>query len=177
MKITINGRQMNVYEDTRALIEEKLAKLDKYFKTDAEPEAVVTLSRKRNTSTVEVTINAIGTLFRSEVDADDFRDAIDQTVDHIERQIRKNKTRLAKKLREDVIEFPVDISDEEEEDLPNLIIRTKQFEFHPMTPEEAIMQMNLLEHSFYVFIDAVSEDTCVVYTRKDGTYGLIEPMK
>ena len=176
MKITIVGRKLNVYDDTRELIEKKLAKLDKYFKAEA-TEATVTLSRKRNVSSLDVTINAGGTLFRSEVDADDFRDAIDQTVDHIERQIRKNKTRLAKKLREDVIEFPVDISDEEEEDLPNLIIRTKQFEFHPMTPEEAIMQMNLLEHSFYVFIDAVSEDTCVVYTRKDGTYGLIEPMK
>lgn len=177
MKITIVGRKLNVYDDTRELIEKKLAKLDKYFKA-ANTEAAVTLSRKRNVSSLEVTINAGGTLFRSEVDADDFRIALDQTVDHIEGQIRKNKTKLAKRLRENVIDMsmvpdPVEEAPDEEEP----IIRVKQFEFKPMTPEEAIMQMNLLGHSFYVFNDITTGDTCVVYTRKDGDYGLIEPMK
>ena len=176
MKITIVGRKLNVYEDTRELIEKKLAKLDKYFKSEA-TEATVTLSRKRNVSSLEVTINAGGTLFRSEVEADDFRIALDQTVDHIEGQIRKNKTKLAKRLRENVMDMSVipdpveDIPDDEP------IIRVKQFEFKPMTPEEAIMQMNLLGHSFYVYKDVTTGDTCVVYTRKDGDYGLIEPMK
>ena len=176
MKITIVGRKLNVYDDTRELIEKKLSKLDKYFKA-ANTEATVTLSRKRNVSSLEVTINAGGTLFRSEVDADDFRIALDQTVDHIEGQIRKNKTKLAKRLRENVIDMSM-VPDPEEvipEDEP--IIRVKQFEFKPMTPEEAIMQMNLLGHSFYVFNDITTGDTCVVYTRKDGDYGLIEPMK
>ena len=176
MKITIVGRKLNVYDDTRELIEKKLAKLDKYFKAEA-TEATVTLSRKRNVSSLDVTINAGGTLFRSEVDADDFRIALDQTVDHIESQIRKNKTKLAKRLRENVIDMSV-VPDPEEiipEDEP--IIRVKQFEFKPMTAEEAIMQMNLLGHSFYVFKDVTTGDTCVVYTRKDGDYGLIEPMK
>ena len=176
MKITIVGRKLNVYDDTRELIEKKLAKLDKYFKA-ANTEATVTLSRKRNVSSLEVTINADGTLFRSEVDADDFRIALDQTVDHIEGQIRKNKTKLAKRLRENVIDMSM-VPDPEEvipEDEP--IIRVKQFEFKPMTAEEAIMQMNLLGHSFYVFNDITTGDTCVVYTRKDGDYGLIEPMK
>ena len=176
MKITIVGRKLNVYDDTRELIEKKLAKLDKYFKAEA-TEATVTLSRKRNVSSLDVTINADGTLFRSEVDADDFRIALDQTVDHIESQIRKNKTKLAKRLRENVIDMSV-VPDPEEiipEDEP--IIRVKQFEFKPMTAEEAIMQMNLLGHSFYVFNDVTTGDTCVVYTRKDGDYGLIEPMK
>ena len=176
MKITIVGRKLNVYDDTRELIEKKLAKLDKYFKAEA-TEATVTLSRKRNVSSLDVTINADGTLFRSEVDADDFRIALDQTVDHIESQIRKNKTKLAKRLRENVIDMSV-VPDPEEvisEDEP--IIRVKQFEFKPMTAEEAIMQMNLLGHSFYVFKDITTGDTCVVYTRKDGDYGLIEPMK
>jgi len=177
MKITIVGRKLNVYDDTRELIEKKLAKLDKYFKA-ANTEATVTLSRKRNVSSLEVTINADGTLFRSEVDADDFRIALDQTVDHIEGQIRKNKTKLAKRLRENVIDMsmvpdPVEEAPDEEEP----IIRVKQSEFKPMTPEEAIMQMNLLGHSFYVFNDITTGDTCVVYTRKDGDYGLIEPMK
>ena len=177
MKITIVGRKLNVYEDTRELIEKKLAKLDKYFKSEA-TEATVTLSRKRNVSSLEVTINAGGTLFRSEVDADDFRIALDQTVDHIEGQIRKNKTKLAKRLRENVMDMsviPDPVEDSADEDEP--IIRVKQFEFKPMTPEEAIMQMNLLGHSFYVFNDITTGDTCVVYTRKDGDYGLIEPMK
>lgn len=176
MKITIVGRKLNVYDDTKELIEKKLAKLDKYFKAE-NTEATVTLSRKRNVSSLEVTINADGTLFRSEVDADDFRIALDQTVDHIESQIRKNKTKLAKRLRENVIDMSVvpDPVEDIPEDEP--IIRVKQFEFKPMTAEEAIMQMNLLGHSFYVFNDITTGDTCVVYTRKDGDYGLIEPMK
>ena len=178
MKITIVGRQLNVYEDTKLLIEKKLAKLDKFFRDDMNTEAVVTLSRKRNTSTMEVTINASGTLFRSEVDADDFRDALDTTIDRIERQIRKNKTRLEKKLRASVFEVPAEMPvEDEEEDLGIVISRTKQFEYHPMAAEEAIMQMNLLGHSFFVFNDVATGDTCVVYVRKDGTYGLIEPMK
>ena len=90
MKINVIGRQMNVYEDTKQLIEKKLTKLDKYFKSEAE--AQVTLSRKRNTSTLEVTINSDGTLFRSEVGADSFREALDRTIDMIERQIRMIKT-------------------------------------------------------------------------------------
>ena len=176
MKITIVGRKLNVYDDTRELIERKLGKLDKYFKSE-QTEAAVTLSRKRNVSSLEVTINAGGTLFRSEVDADDFRIALDQTVDHIEGQIRKNKTKLAKRLRENIMDMSMipDPLEETSEDEP--IIRVKQFEFKPMTPEEAIMQMNLLGHSFYVFNDITTGDTCVVYTRKDGDYGLIEPMK
>ena len=177
MKITIVGRKLNVYDDTRELIERKLGKLDKYFKSE-QTEATVTLSRKRNVSSLEVTINAGGTLFRSEVDADDFRIALDQTVDHIEGQIRKNKTKLAKRLRENVMDMSM-IPDpvEETPDESEPIIRVKQFEFKPMTAEEAIMQMNLLGHSFYVYKDITTGETCVVYTRKDGDYGLIEPMK
>lgn len=176
MKLNIIGRQLNVYEDTKAMIEKKMSKLDKYFREDLNPEATVTLSRKRNTSTLEVTVNAGGTLFRSEVDSDDFRSAMDETIDRIERQIRKNKTKLAKRLREGLVEELPVIPEEGGEDA-GLIIRTKKFEFRPMTPEEAIMQMNLLGHSFYVFNDSVTGDTCVVYRRNDGDYGLIEPMK
>lgn len=174
MKTTINGRQLNVYDDTKSMIERKLEKLNKYFREDMNPEATVTLSRKRSVSTLEVTVNAGGTLFRSEVDSDDFRSAMDKTIDNIERQIRKNKTRLAKRLRETIPEDPM-LAEESED--PGLIIRVKQFEFCPMTPEDAIMQMNLLGHNFFVFNDLQSGDTCVVYTRKDGSYGLIEPMK
>ena len=173
MKTNIIGRQLNVYADTKALIDKKLAKLDRYFKV--EPDATVTLSRKRNVSTLEITINAQGTLFRSEVGADSFRDALDQSIDAIERQIRKNKTRLAKRLREGSFIPPVDegfddsIADEE------TIIRTKTYSTKPMSPDEAILQMNLLGHQFFVFNDDQTGATCVVYTRRDGAYGLIVP--
>ena len=176
MKINIIGRQLNVYDDTKAMIEEKLSKLDRYF--GEEGSATVTLTHKRNLSTLEITIKASNTLFRSEVDADTFRDALDKSIDNIERQIRKNKTKLRKKLREGVIsdaaiaESSV-VGDEVEE--KDIIIRTKKFEYTPMSPEEAIMQMNLIGHTFFVFNDAATEKTCVVYKRKDGNYGLIEP--
>ena len=174
MKINIIGRQLNVYDDTREMIYDKLSKLDKYFGDEAN--ATVTLTHKRNLSTMEVTIKAASTLFRSEVDADSFRDALDKSIDNIERQIRKNKTKLRKKLREGIIpdgEIALSVPEETEES--DIIIRTKKFEYTPMSPEEAIMQMNLLGHTFFVFNDPVTEKTCVVYKRKDGNYGLIEP--
>ena len=174
MKINIIGRQLNVYDDTKEMINEKLSKLDKYFGDEAS--ATVTLTHKRNLSTMEVTIKAASTLFRSEVDADSFRDALDKSIDNIERQIRKNKTKLRKKLREGIIpdgEIAAPVPEEAEES--DIIIRTKKFEYTPMSPEEAVMQMNLLGHTFFVFNDSVTEKTCVVYKRKDGNYGLIEP--
>ena len=177
MKINIVGRQLSVYDDTKEMIIEKLTKLDKYF--GEEGSATVTMSHKRNLATLEVTIKASNTLFRSEVDAESFRDALDKSIDNIERQIRKNKTRLRKKLREGVISdaeiaaASLEPADEAEE--RGIIIRTKKFEYTPMSPEEAIMQMNLIGHTFFVFNDAVTGKTCVVYTRKDGNYGLIEP--
>ena len=177
MKINIVGRQLSVYDDTKEMIIEKLTKLDKYF--GEEGSATVTLSHKRNLATLEVTIKASNTLFRSEVDAESFRDALDKSIDNIERQIRKNKTRLRKKLREgvipdsDIAAASIEPADEAEE--RGIIIRTKKFEYTPMSPEEAIMQMNLIGHTFFVFNDAVTGKTCVVYTRKDGNYGLIEP--
>ena len=173
MKINVIGRQLNVYDDTKAMIEEKLAKLDKYFAEEAS--ATVTLTHKRNFATLEVTIKAANTLFRSEVDADTFRDALDKSIDNIERQIRKNKTKLRKKLREGIIPDGEAIAVAEEPEESDIIIRTKKFEYTPMSPEEAIMQMNLLGHTFFVFNDSATEKTCVVYKRKDGNYGLIVP--
>ena len=177
MKINIIGRQLNVYDDTKEMINEKLSKLDKYF--GEEGSATVTLSHKRNLSTLEITIKASNTLFRSEVDAESFRDALDKSIDNIERQIRKNKTKLRKKLREGVISdtaiATASLEPAEEVEENDIIIRTKKFEYTPMSPEEAIMQMNLIGHTFFVFNDAVTGKTCVVYTRKDGNYGLIEP--
>lgn len=175
MKITVIGRQMTVYEEMKELIEKKLSKFEKYF--SGEGEATATLSCKHNQKNMEITISASNTLFRSEVGAESFRDALDECVENIIRQIRKNKTKLAKKLREDAFAFiAADVPDLEpiaDDDQP--IIRTKSFPIKPMSPEEAILQMNLLGHQFFVFNDDQTNQTCVVYQRKDGAYGLIIP--
>lgn len=175
MKINIVGRQLTVYEDTKTLIHEKLAKFDKFFNDEAQ--ATVTLSHKRGTATMEITIKAANTLFRSEVDEDSFKSALDKSIDNIERQIRKNKTRLQKRLREGAFtpEIPTPPAMEEAHDDGEFTVRVKKFEFTPMSVEEAIMQMNLLGHEFFVFNDAETEETCVVYKRRDGNYGLIVP--
>ncbi len=173
MKITVVGRQMSVYEDMKTLIDKKLKKLDKFFA--GEGDATVTLSCKHNERNIEITISASGTLFRSEVGAESFRDALDQAVSNIERQIRKNKTRLARRLREGSFIPP---APDEYDDTPaddEKIIRTKTYSTKPMSPEEAILQMNLLGHQFFVFTDDQTGAACVVYTRRDGAYGLIVP--
>lgn len=179
MKITTVGRQMNVPEETKAVLVKKLSKLDKYF--DKEGDATVTFSRKHGKRYIEVTISAANTLFRCELEGESFRESIDRAVETIEGQIRKNKTRLEKRLRDDAFDVPY--SDEElysellddYDEEPEFTIRRKSFYFKPMTVEEAILQMNLLGHQFFVFKDAETEQTCVVYARKDGAYGLITP--
>ena len=174
MKTTIIGRQMNVYDETKELIEKKLAKFDKYFK--GEPEAYVTLRKVRESDRMEVTISSNGTLFRAEKTSPTFRIALDECIDSIERQLRKNKTRLQKKMR-GKIEFPAEEEDPDEYfgEENEFKIRTKSFPLKPMTAEEAILQMNLLDHTFYVFKDEQTGETNVVYKREAGSYGLIVP--
>ena len=173
MKITIVGRQMTVRDSHKAMVEEKLAKFDKFFTSGAE--ATVTFSRKRDKENLEVTISAANTLFRYEAEEDSFQTSLDRAVDAIERQIRKNKTRLEKRLRDTSFEIPAPDFDDDIEEETEFHIRTKTFSIKPMSVEEAIMQMNLLGHQFFVFEDDQTGDTCVVYTRKDGDYGLIVP--
>ncbi len=174
MKTTIIGRQMTVDDDLKDHILKKLRKFDKFFPDGAE--ANVTLYRIREKERIEVTISSGGTLFRGEEVGTTFLNALDCCMDSIERQIRKNKTRLSRKLREGLVlpEYngadEADISEEDE-----FRIRTKAFYFKPMSPEEAILQMNLLGHEFFVFNNADSGDTCVVYKRNDASYGLITP--
>lgn len=176
MKITTVGRQMDVPEDLRALFDKKLRKFDKFFPDDAV--AYITLSRKRNMEVLELTISSSGTLYRSEKSAETFNNALDEVIEAIERQIRKNKTRLEKRLREGAFEKdnfipPVQSVDEE----PEFNIRVKTFAIKPMTPEEAILQMNLLGHSFYMFRNGETGDVCVVYAKQDDNYGMIIPEK
>lgn len=173
MKILIVAKQIEVTEDMRRLYDRKLAKFDKFFGKDTD--AVITLSRKKNSEKLELTIKFGGSIFRAEESADTFQIALDRVMDSVERQIRKNKTRLQKKVRIDhfadaVAELP---GDEDEADVPE--IRVKQFDLKPMTPEEAILQMNLLGHTFYVFHNEETEKVSVVYKRHDETYGMIVP--
>ena len=174
MKITTVGRQMDVPRDLKELFGSKLIKFDKFFKDEAE--AVITISRKKNLECIELMITANGTLFRSEEADTTFRNALDKAIDTIERQIRKNKTRLEKRFKGssyDIDAFLGDDYDGEEEG--EFEIRTKTFSFKPMSVEEAILQMNLLEHEFFVFTNMDTDAVNVVYKRKNGGYGLIIP--
>ena len=172
MKITTVGRQITVSQELKDMVAAKLGKLDKFFSGEAS--ATVTYSRKHSKECLEVTIFASGTLFRAEEEADHFRDALDRIIDVIERQIRKNKTKLAKRIRENAFEDEAPVGTEIDED-DGEIIRIKKFSLKPMTPDEAVMQMNLIGHKFFVFKNLDGGATCVVYTRNDGGYGLIIP--
>ena len=172
MKVTIVGRQMNVWDEMKTTIESKLGKLDKYFNDECS--ATATLSSRRTQKCLEITIVSAGTIFRSEVQDETFRNALDRAVDSIERQIRKNKTRLAKRLRSGAFDQGIFDTGEDFEEDTEFTIRRKSFTLKPMSVEEAIMQMNLLGHEFFVFRDDTTEKVCVVYKRHDATYGLIE---
>ena len=176
MKITVVGRQMSVRESLKDLVEKKLSKFDRFF--DDEAEAIVKFGHVRDLERLEITISAGGTLFRCEEEESSYENALDECIESIERQIRKNKTRLAKRLREGAfVPAPAEPEAPAEEEEENTVIRTKVFRMKPMTPDEAILQMNLLGHDFFVFRDSVSEEACVVYRRRDGAYGLIVPEK
>ncbi len=178
MKMTINARGITVDEALQKATEKKLYKLEKFF-GDASAAVTVTFREVKTVKKAEVTISLGGTFFRAEEEDASFRNALDRAVETIERQIRKNKTRLENRFKGDglAMEFadiPEDYEYDEEDEFE---IRVKSFDIKPMSPEEAILQMNLLGHTFYVFRDDHSEDTCVVYKRKDRGYGLIVPEK
>lgn len=172
MKITVYGRQMNVRESLEVLIEKKLQKFNKFFGEDTE--AFVTCKIRKGVKIIEITINYGTTTFRAEEESDTFITALDRAAESLERQIRKNKTRLEKKMKSGAFVIEPEDDDEYTEEA-EFVIRTKSFPFKPMTPEEAILQMNLLGHSFFAFTDAETSDVCVVYKRKEGDYGMIVP--
>ena len=171
MNISIIGRQMTVSDDLKLQVEKKLARFDKFFPEGAD--ATVTFSRLRDKECLEITISYKGMLLRSEEKNLTFLCALDECVEIIDGQIRKNKTRLEKRMKSGMIIPEDDYDDIEEEGEFN--IRTKTFPMRPMTPEEAILQMNLLGHTFFMFANAESGDICVVYKRKDNDYGMITP--
>ena len=170
MKITVSGKQLTVRQSLKDLTEKKLAKFDRFFGDDAE--AIVIYSCRHDLQYMEITINYNGTIFRSEEGSETFQISIDRAIDSLERQIRKNKTRLEKRLRTGAF-APVDGDDVDDEEEGEFRIRTKSFPIKPMSVEEAIMQMNLLDHQFFMFRDDQTNEPCVVYRRKEGDYGLI----
>ena len=161
-----------MWDEMKTTIEVKLEKLDKYFNDECN--ATATLSVRHGQKCMEITIISSGTIFRSEVKDETFRNALDRAVDAIERQIRKNKTRLAKRLRSGAFDQGIFDTGEEFEEDTEFTVRRKSFALKPMSLEEAIMQMNLLGHEFFVFRDDSTERVSVVYKRHDSTYGLIE---
>ena len=179
MKFIITGRKIDVTEGLKQRIHKKLGKLDKYFHEDTEVH--VTLEVQKERQIVEVTIPYKGIIYRGEEENRDMYTAIDRVVDVIERQIRKHKTRLEKRLKENAFNIELTKNDieiksvEVEEEKEFKVIKTKRFAIKPMVLEEAILQMNLLGHAFFVFSNADTEEVNVVYKRKDGNYGLIEP--
>ena len=175
MKITILLRHVAIDDKTKAIIEKKIAKLDKFF--DDEQEALVTLRKAGDTEILELTINAAGMIFRSEVKSESYLRAIDVAVDIIERQIRKNKTKLAKKIRSTAFDKTAVPDDTPEEEDKLDTIRVKEFALKPMTTEEAILQMELIDHNFFVFQDQETEKIFVAYKRADGGYGVIKTNK
>ena len=175
MKLTITGRKFTVTDQITEKIYGKLAKIDIYIVGDDLSGNVVLRSRK-NMELIEITIYYKGTMFRAEVEDESIFNALDRAVDIIERQIRKNKTKLEKRLK--IGEFDkIALADNQwndvEEDEIN-IAKTKKFVLKPMTPEEAILQMNLIDHEFFIFVNELTGGVCAVYKRKDGEYGLIE---
>jgi len=176
MNIRITGKNFDVTDALKERVNKKLGKLDKFFKPGTE--AQVTMSMQRNRYILEVTIITGGITLRAEVNEDDMYTCIDKAQDILERQIRKHKTRLAKRLYEGVLDQPdafrPDI-DNVEEEKEFRVVRTKRFAVKPMPVEEAILQMNIIGHEFFVISNAETNQVNVVYKRKDGNYGLIEP--
>ncbi|MDO7906575.1 ribosome-associated translation inhibitor RaiA [Paenibacillus sp. JX-17] len=183
MNTTIRGSQIEVTEALREYVDKKLNRLEKYFDAPPTSDVNVTLSAKRDIHTVEVTIPLPGLVLRAEDESDDMYASIDAVVSKLERQIRKHKTKLNRKFRNDgglktlFVDQPsssVAVEDAEEESDELEVVRTKRFLFKPMDVEEAILQMNMVGHNFFVFSNIDTEQVNVVYKRNDGKYGLIE---
>lgn len=176
MKYIITGRNLEVTDELRSYVEKKFGKLDNYFTDDTEIH--VTLSQQREDAKVEVTIPMRGTTIRAEEISTDMYASIDLLKDVVEGQLRKNRKKLIdrKQNKQSFSAYFMDnITDEEPQEESIRIVRSKRFAIKPMDPEEACFQMDMSGHSFYVFWNADTDQVNVVYKRKDGNYGLIEP--
>jgi putative sigma-54 modulation protein len=172
VKITITGRKCSPRESFKERVEKKLTKIERFFGEDAE--AKVTVTVEKSAQIVEITVLKGGMIFRSEESALNMNDAFEMCVESLIRQIRKNKTKIEKKIHSGAFD---EIVGEEPvaEELDFEIVRSKTVSLKPQDVDEAILQMNMLGHQFFMFLNSVSEKINVVYMRKDGGYGLLEP--
>ena len=176
MKIQIFGKNIEVSEGIRSAVEEKIGKLDKYFAEETRVD--VTLSVNKNEQKVEVTIPVKGRIIRAEEISDDMYVSIDMVEETIERQLVKYKNKIIdkkKSIKEAFTETYIEADYEDEDEDQIKIKKTQSFGIKPMDPEEACVEMELLGHNFFVFLNAETEEVNVVYKRKGNTYGLIEP--
>ena len=176
MKYNIRGDKLEVTSAIENYVENKLDRLNKYFQND-EVVANVLLKVRGREQIIEVTIPADKYILRGEVGNDDLYSAIDLVTDKLERQIRKNKTRLSKQNKgyKDLnLNFDIEENDIEDESSKYTIVKRKTLEMKPMDEEEAILEMNLLGHDFFVYKDMHSDNICILYKRKDGEYGILE---
>jgi len=176
MKIILSGKNMNIGETLKKQVDKKIRKIEKYFKPNVDVQ--VTMSTEGYRNIVEVTIPFDGVVIRAEESTDDMFTSLDRVIEKLEKQIHKHRTKLEKKLKEgafkfDGVEFASGVSENEE--IKGRIIRNKRFAIKPMTEDEALTQIDLLGHSFFVFLNAETDYVNVLYKRNDGNYGLIEP--
>lgn len=174
MEIIIHGDKLKVTDAMKEYIEEKLEKLNKYLENSENVRASVIVKVKNHEQRVEITIPLKAFILRSEESKDDFYAAVDKTIDKLERQIRKNKTRIMSKQVKTNKDFSMSAFADEEESDDKKILKRKKVEVKPMNEEEAILQMELLGHQFYMYKDSDTDQVAVVYKRTDGNYGVIE---
>jgi len=173
MKFNIHGKKIDVTEAIKSYIEEKIGRLDKYFENPDNVTATALIKLRGKDQVVEVTINANKFILRGEESHKDLYASIDKVSDKIERQIRKNKTRLKKKTVKDISkDFVLDFEEKEEND--NSVVKRKVIENKPMSEEEAILQMELLGHEFFAYKNEETNEVNILYKRKDGDYGILE---
>ena len=176
MEIFVRGDKIKVTKAIQDYAQEKLGRIEKYLGDSNNVRATVMVNVKGHNQKVEVTIPLKTVILRAEETRDDLYAAIDVVVDKLERQIRKNKTKLqSKKMKENISkDFMLDAIEKVEDDNDEKIVKRKKVEVKPMSEEEAILQMELLEHQFYIFKDADTNNIAVVYKRNEGNYGIIE---
>jgi putative sigma-54 modulation protein len=174
MKVIITSKNLNASDHLKGIIESKFQKLGKYFSNEIN--ANVTLSLEKGRQKIEATINAKGTIFRAEDTTNDIYSGVDRVVDKLSAQMSKFKTKLQKKHKDNKAIILADIPDysESDDEEEPAVVRRKKFDLLPMSVDEALMQMELLEHNFFVFLNLETDTVSVVYKRKDGNYGLLE---
>lgn len=175
MKISYTARKVNLKDNFKERVEKKLKKYERVFSENAE--AMVTVTVYKNRQTVEITINDNGMIYRVENTQAEMNDALDQNIYSLGRQIRKNKTKLEKRIRPAAVDQYIEeeVDDDVEEETSYEVSRKKKVSLKPMSVDEAILRMNMVNHKFFMFLNDVTDNVSVVYIRDNGDYGLLEP--